>query len=150
MMTEERIKELAKYTVDNIVGWSLSEQERRIANLIRTIAAEARKEGAEKAEAERDKIQKEWNAWVEKNAQWIGERAVILERNQRLQERLRGLEEALWQHREDLHGYSTRPCGTCRKSAEVLGIVDIVPNSCADRFADKKARQALQTKEEKR
>ena len=68
--------------------------------------------------------------------------------NRRLQERVKELEEALWQHREDLHAFSTRPCPTCRKSASVLGIIDLVPNSCADRFADKKARQALQHKEE--
>ena len=44
-MTEERIKELAKFTIDNIVGWSLPEQGRRIMGLIRTVAAEAREEG---------------------------------------------------------------------------------------------------------
>ena len=46
-MTEEWIRELAKFTGDNIVGWSLSEQSRRIMGLIRAVAAEARKEGIE-------------------------------------------------------------------------------------------------------
>jgi len=53
------------------------------------------------------------------------------------------LTEALVQHRADLHGSSTRPCATCRKSAIALGIK--VPDACAERNTDKKA---LATKEE--
>jgi hypothetical protein len=47
--------------------------------------------------------------------------------------------EALLRHRSDLHNYSTRPCPTCRNSAEVLGIGDKVPNTCARAHIDKAA-----------
>lgn len=55
-------------------------------------------------------------------------------------EELRG---ALLQHREDLHGASTRPCPTCRRSAKALGLE--VPNECAKGEWD---RKALETKKE--
>jgi len=47
--------------------------------------------------------------------------------------------EALYQHRADLHCYSSRPCPTCRNSAEVLGIADKVPYCCARVETDSKA-----------
>jgi len=53
--------------------------------------------------------------------------------------RIQELEEALFQHRADLHCYSSRPCPTCRQSAEVLGIADKVPNGCAKGIWDEKA-----------
>lgn len=54
----------------------------------------------------------------------VGDRNVkLLAENERLR-------EALLQHRRDLHQYSSRPCPTCRKSAEVLGLKG-VPDSCA-------------------
>lgn len=49
-------------------------------------------------------------------------------------EELRG---ALLQHREDLHGYSKRPCPTCRRSAAALDIK--VPDQCARVDWDKQA-----------
>lgn len=48
-----------------------------------------------------------------------------------LEARIEELREALFQHRADLHGYSRRPCATCRNSAKVLGISDLVPDSCS-------------------
>ncbi len=41
------------------------------------------------------------------------------------------LREALLEHRADLHGYSTRPCPTCRKSADALGLRGRVPDTCS-------------------
>lgn len=41
------------------------------------------------------------------------------------------LREALFQHREDLHQYSKRPCATCRNSAKALRITALVPDSCS-------------------
>ena len=38
---------------------------------------------------------------------------------------------ALIMHRADIHQYSSRPCPTCKHSAEFLGIADKVPNTCA-------------------
>ena len=60
------------------------------------------------------------------------------------EERLRSLVEALIQHRADLHAYSTRPCPTCRRSAEALGIAELVPNACADEREDGKALAAAE------
>jgi len=62
-------------------------------------------------------------------------------------ERVRELEEALYAHRADLHCYSSRPCPTCRNSAEVLGISDKVPYCCAQEETDSKARHLLAEKE---
>ena len=53
------------------------------------------------------------------------------------------LVEALFDHRADLHCYSSRPCPTCRNSAEVLGIADKVPYCCARQETDDKARAVL-------
>lgn len=61
--------------------------------------------------------------------------------------RIKGLEEALLEHRADLHEYSTRPCPTCRKSAEVLGIVGKVPNTCSRANTDRAALAAYREKE---
>ena len=47
------------------------------------------------------------------------------------------LKDALLQHRADLHQGSKRPCPTCRKSAEVLGLN--VPDRCARADLDKQA-----------
>lgn len=44
------------------------------------------------------------------------------------------LRHALLDHRADLHGYSNRPCPTCRHSAEVLGLK--VPDRCARKELD--------------
>lgn len=74
-------------------------------------------------------------------ADWKAER-------EELQEWVRELEEALYAHRADLHCYSSRPCPTCRNSAEVLGIADKVPYCCSREETDTKAREALQHKEE--
>ncbi len=63
-------------------------------------------------------------------SQWRDQAAQMAEDNHRL--RL-----ALIAHRQDLHGYSRRPCGTCRKSAEALKVADKVPNTCADWRVDK-------------
>jgi len=49
------------------------------------------------------------------------------------------LRKALLEHRADLHCYSSRPCPTCRQSAEVLGIAGKVPDSCAKGIWDEKA-----------
>ena len=51
--------------------------------------------------------------------------------NAALQRQVEGLREALFQHRADLHGYSKRPCATCRNSAKALGISKLVPDSCS-------------------
>lgn len=48
------------------------------------------------------------------------------------------LKAALLAHRADLHNYSSRPCPTCRQSAEALGIKDKVPYCCAKEVWDKK------------
>jgi hypothetical protein len=54
------------------------------------------------------------------------------------------LREALFRHREDLHGFSRRPCSTCRHSAEALGIKHLVPDSCAIGWeTDERELQAL-------
>ena len=47
------------------------------------------------------------------------------------------LKAALIQHRADLHCGSGRPCGTCKQSAEALGID--VPDRCAQAHIDKQA-----------
>lgn len=47
------------------------------------------------------------------------------------------LRKALIQHRGDLHCGSGRPCGTCKQSAEALGID--VPDRCAQGHIDNKA-----------
>lgn len=49
------------------------------------------------------------------------------------------LREALITHRADLHNGSDRPCFTCRKSADALGILLRVPNRCAVAKKDKLA-----------
>ncbi|GAH72663.1 unnamed protein product, partial [marine sediment metagenome] len=67
--------------------------------------------------------------------------------NRRLQERGRELGKALYAHRADLHCYSSRPCPTCRNSAEVLGIADKVPYCCSREETDTKARESIQHKE---
>ena len=59
-----------------------------------------------------------------------------------LGEKVDQLRAALIAHRLDLHGYSTRPCATCRQSAEALGIENIAPDSCANRLVDLKAFRA--------
>jgi len=41
------------------------------------------------------------------------------------------LREALFVHREDLHAYSSRPCPTCRQSAEALGLTGHVLDCCS-------------------
>lgn len=51
-------------------------------------------------------------------------------------EEIARLRRSLIDHRADLHCYSSRPCPTCRQSAEVLGITDKVPGSCAIAFRD--------------
>jgi hypothetical protein len=48
-----------------------------------------------------------------------------------LEARVAEAEKALIGHRKDLHGYSRRPCPTCRASAKALGIEKLVPDSCA-------------------
>lgn len=52
------------------------------------------------------------------------------------------LRAALIAHRADMHHPSKRPCQTCKDSAVALGIDAKVPNSCADRHADKQALEA--------
>ncbi len=52
---------------------------------------------------------------------------------------IESLSEALIEHRADLHGYSTRPCPTCEKSARALGIYGKVPNHCSRMGDDVKA-----------
>ncbi len=47
------------------------------------------------------------------------------------------LRGSLLQHRGDLHCGSIRPCGTCRRSAKILGLN--VPNQCAREYWDKRA-----------
>jgi hypothetical protein len=49
------------------------------------------------------------------------------------------LRAALIEHRADLHQGSRRPCATCRRSAEVLGISGLVPNWCASGRDDAEA-----------
>ncbi len=49
------------------------------------------------------------------------------------------LRKALIEHRADLHGWSSRPCPTCRESAEVLGIAGMVPGCCARGDTDRDA-----------
>ncbi len=65
------------------------------------------------------------------------EPCVIVEELLELEAKNERLEEALLQHRQDLHQGSTRPCPTCRKSAEALGLK--VPDQCARERWDKQA-----------
>ena len=67
--------------------------------------------------------------WVEKSAKDEADNAKLV--------------EALFDHRADLHCYSKRPCPTCRNSAEVLGITNKVPYTCAREETDSKARAVL-------
>lgn len=53
------------------------------------------------------------------------------------------LRKALIGHRADLHGGSTRPCSTCRESAEALGIAGMVPAQCARGDTDRNALNRL-------
>jgi hypothetical protein len=59
----------------------------------------------------------------------------------RLKERVAELERVLLAHRADLHEFSQRPCPTCRDSAKVLGIHDLVPGCCAQMRTDAMALQ---------
>ena len=53
------------------------------------------------------------------------------------------LRAALIEHRADLHGGSTRPCATCRQSAEALGIEGLVPGQCSRGETDRIALNRL-------
>ncbi len=53
------------------------------------------------------------------------------------------LRGALLEHRADLHGYSTRPCPTCKRSSEALGIRKEVPFTCAREHTDTLALKRL-------
>lgn len=63
---------------------------------------------------------------VSPHSQWCKSEEV-----DRLEKERDAYRSALLAHRADLHNYSSRPCPTCRKSAESLGIKSKVPNSCA-------------------
>ena len=58
------------------------------------------------------------------------------------------LREALFLHRADMHSYSRRPCPTCRRGAEALGIVGKVPDACARAETDRAALDAEPVKED--
>jgi hypothetical protein len=53
-----------------------------------------------------------------------------------LEARLEMMISALLAHRHDLHEYSRRACPTCRRSADALGILNLVPDSCARKESD--------------
>jgi DNA repair exonuclease SbcCD ATPase subunit len=65
-------------------------------------------------------------------ARWLTELCEARERLKELEAQLASLRAALEQHRVDLHEYSSRPCPTCRKSAEALGLKGL-PDTCAPR-----------------
>ena len=54
-----------------------------------------------------------------------------------LRAEIKRVRKALLEHRWDLHHRSSRPCPTCRESAEALGLK--VPNECAKMCWDKEA-----------
>lgn len=66
----------------------------------------------------------------------FGDVETLARAHRELGAKLEAMQRALLGHRHDLHQYSRRPCATCRESAAALGIVNIVPDSCADREAD--------------
>ena len=58
------------------------------------------------------------------------------------------LRAALIEHRADLHGGSSRPCATCRQSAEALGIDGLVPGQCSRKDTDRHALNRLDAQQE--
>ena len=69
--------------------------------------------------------------------QMIPDYCMAVNIGKQLQAKVERLKEALFGHRWDMHERSKRPCSTCRKSAEVLGLK--VPDHCAYERLDKQA-----------
>lgn len=113
-------------------------------------------------EADNAALQKDFDRWRNNSIYWkdawddvIKERdfangTVKFQEKQLVafQRQMKGLREALFQHREDLHQYSKRPCPTCRNSAKALGLTGLVPDSCSPAWEgvkERKLEQALES-----
>ncbi len=90
-----------------------------------------------------ERLKNDEDKWIEREVLVCPEGVSFEIVIKQLQAREAKLVEALFDHRADLHCYSSRPCPTCRNSAEVLGIADKVPYCCAKEETDNKARAVL-------
>lgn len=90
------------------------------------------------------KLEKKLNLMESENSDLKRRLEIEQERIAILLKDIFALRSALIEHRMDLHCGSSRPCPTCRQSAQALGIK--VPDRCAVIELDKKA--LAETKEE--
>jgi len=68
---------------------------------------------------------------------WYRDGDIAVQELNKLDKRIKELEEALFQHRWDMHYPSDRPCPTCRQSAKALRLK--VPDHCARKELDEKS-----------
>jgi hypothetical protein len=98
------------------------------------------------ADVERYRFPMGVNPWESSLGDWVAYHdyaALKTKLAQAEAERVR-LQEALWQHRIDLHEYSRRPCETCAKSARALGIPHSeMSQRCMRMDENREAKEAL-------